>query len=1106
MKQLLTPLSILLSIGLMMPASSSGKPQDRVLEPDKRIEEELTGGSTHSYRVALSSGQFLHVMVQQRGIDLVVTLRDPNGATLSEMDGLRWPSGMEELSGEAASTGQYIVEVRGKGRSDDAGRYELTIQRTEVTNQQDRSRIAAERLFMEAIRLDTQGRGAPLEPALKKYEEALTQWRAAGVRKWEGQTLNSLGSVYRNLNEHEKALALYDQGLHIMRELKEPDREASLLYNLGLTYSSLNQYEKARQYYEQALAFWRETGNRTGEALVLNGLGIVHLKLRTHETARKYFELALVIRRESKNRNSEAQAMFNIGLTYSDLGQYARALDHYEQALTIWRETGNRIGESQVINSLGIVYRNLSQNQKAREYLERSLAITRETKDRYGEAQALNNLGEVSSGLGQNDRAREFYEQSLTIVRELKNRSDEGAILSNLCSVNKRLEQLTIARNYCEQSLAIARATGDKNREGKSLNNLGEIYRVLNQYDNARQHYELALAIMRETGDKLNEAIGHTNLGGIYQLLRQPEKAQAHLEQSLAIRREIGDRDGEAQTLLGFAVLERDRGRFLEAIARIESAIAIKENLRAVYTNKDLRSTYSASLQTLYEFYIELLMFLDWRYPSAGYDAKALQASEQSRARVLLEMLTEAGADIRQGVDPQLLAGERSLQSKLNLKAQLQLKLLGSSYNAVQAAALAKEIDELTTEYEQIRARIRESSPRYATLMQPSALSLKEIQQLLDPDTLLLEYYLTQQRSYLWVVSQTAITSYVLSKRDKIESAARRVYESFSTSNPTLDNSEAARELSRMLLEPAAAQLGKKRLLIVSDGYLQYLPFAALPDPTLTNSIQPLIVEHEIVSLPSASLLSVLRREFNSRSPAPKLVAALADPVFDRNDLRLKQNAPPDSPVLQLPPELERSLRDSGGITFERLRSSRIEAETIVRMARAGDNLKALDFDASRATALSDKLGQYRIVHFATHGLLNSVHPELSGLVLSLVDEKGQAQDGFLRAHEVYNLKLGADLVVLSACQTALGKEVKGEGLVGLTRGFMYAGAPRVVASLWRVPSKATAELMTRFYQGMFVRKLRPAAALRAAQIEMWREKRWNEPFYWAAFVIQGEW
>lgn len=155
---------------------------------------------------------------------------------------------------------------------------------------------------------------------------------------------------------------------------------------------------------------------------------------------------------------------------------------------------------------------------------------------------------------------------------------------------------------------------------------------------------------------------------------------------------------------------------------------------------------------------------------------------------------------------------------------------------------------------------------------------------------------------------------------------------------------------------------------------------------------------------------------------------------------------------------------------------------------------------------MSEQLGQYRIIHFATHGLLNSQHPELSGVVLSLVDERGQPQDGFLRSHEVYNLKLNADLVVLSGCQTALGKNVKGEGLIGLTRGFMYAGAPRVVASLWRVPDKPTAELMKRFYKGMLAEGLRPAAALRAAQIEMWKEKRWSAPYYWAAFVFQGEW
>jgi CHAT domain-containing protein len=421
-------------------------------------------------------------------------------------------------------------------------------------------------------------------------------------------------------------------------------------------------------------------------------------------------------------------------------------------------------------------------------------------------------------------------------------------------------------------------------------------------------------------------------------------------------------------------------------------------------------------------------------------------------------------------------------------------------------------------------------------------LGLKEIQPLLDPDTLLLEYALGEYRSYLWAVTRDSVATYELPNRAELENVARRVYESLSAGNATADGgyAEAADSLSRMLLGPVAGRLGKKRLLVVSDGYLQYLPFAALPAPRAevavsrgsgggraprpapNNTATPLIADHEVVSLPSASLLAVLRRETSGRAPAPKMIAALADPVFDRADARVKQeagqhvsedesraNEPRDakpSPALRLPPELERSARDAGGLSFERLRSSRDEAEEIVGLARGGETLKALDFEASRATALSDELGRYRIVHFATHGLLNSLHPELSGLVLSLVDEQGRPQDGFLRAHEVYNLKLGADLVVLSACQTALGKEVRGEGLVGITRGFMYAGAPRVVASLWRVPSKATAELMKRFYRGMLVEGLRPAAALRAAQVSLWRDKRWSEPYYWAAFVLQGEW
>jgi CHAT domain-containing protein len=305
-----------------------------------------------------------------------------------------------------------------------------------------------------------------------------------------------------------------------------------------------------------------------------------------------------------------------------------------------------------------------------------------------------------------------------------------------------------------------------------------------------------------------------------------------------------------------------------------------------------------------------------------------------------------------------------------------------------------------------------------------------------------------------------------------------------------------------MLLAPLAAELKQKRLVVVAEGVLQYVPFSALPSP---GAERPLIIEHEIVTLPSASVLAVLREEFANRKPASKAVAVLADPVFSATDSRLtgKTSA---AEVGAASFDAVRSAEESGLGGLVRLRFSRQEAEEIARLAGDKRNLKALDFSANRAVATDARLSDYRIVHFATHGLINNQHPDLSGIVLSLVDEQGRPQNGFLRLYDLYNLKLNADLVVLSACQTALGKEIKGEGLVGLTRGFMYAGAPRVVASFWRIDDRATADIMRRFYEAMLKDGLPPAAALRAAQVSMLNDKRWQSPHFWAAFTLQGEW
>ncbi|MEA5565981.1 CHAT domain-containing protein [Anabaena sp. UHCC 0399] len=545
-------------------------------------------------------------------------------------------------------------------------------------------------------------------------------------------------------------------------------------------------------------------------------------------------------------------------------------------------------------------------------------------------------------------------------------------------------------------------------------------------------------------------------------------------------------------------------------MTQIKIVIKIVEELRTKIHSQELRSSYFATVQDYYQFYIDLLMQLHKKQPSQGYDAQALQASEHARARSLLELLNEANADLRQGIEPKLLSQERNLQQQLDTLEKSRIQLLSGNRTPAQIQALEIENETVLEQYQQVQAKIRATSPRYAALTQPQPLSLTQIQQqVLDEDTLLLEYSLGEKRSYLWVVTNKNMTSYELPKRADIEAAVQKFRQEITT--PYLRHSPSIDVLSQLILSPVAQQLRKKRLVIVSDGALQYVPFAALNTPSLSGSskYEPLLLNHEVITLPSASTLAILRREHKERKSPPKTLVVLADPIFSNNDERLRGKVQLSRP-LGLESNLDslaltRTAIDSD-ISFERLRFTRQEAEEILSLVPANQSKQAVDFTASRATATSKELSQYRIIHFATHGILNSKHPELSGIVLSLFDEQGRPQNGFLRLHDVFNLNLQAELVVLSACKTGLGEEVKGEGLVGLTRGFMYAGSPRVVVSLWSVDDQATAELMKIFYKNMLQIGLKPAAALRAAQIEIWRNQKYAAPYYWAAFTLQGEW
>lgn len=961
-------------------------------------------------------------------------------------------------------------------------------------------RTAAEKLSAEGRTLLAAGTADSFRQAIKKFEEALPLWRKAADRYDEAGTLTLIGRIYDALGEQQRALDYFNQTLPLWREIRDRSNEANAFGFIGKIYDALGEKQKALDYYNRALPLLREVKDAGSEAAMLTNIGLIYDALGEKRKALEFYNRALPTLHAGGNRRDEAHTLVNIGLAYDSLGEKQKALDHYRQALTILRTTDDRAAEAITLNNLGYLYDSLGEKQKALDYFGQALPILRAIGDAHTEAITLNNIGYVYDSLDEKQTALNYYESALPVLR----------------------------------------AAGDRFTEGVTLNNIGLVYHSLGQFDKALDYFTQALTLRRAIGDRPREAVTLSDAGMVYDALGQTGKALEYYNESLRLSRAVEDKSVEASTLRRIALVEEKRGNLSEARAKMEDALSIIESLRTRIAGQELRDSYFASVQKHFETYISLLMHMHREEPTAGYDALALQACERAHARSMLEMLTEARADIRQGVAPALLARERELQQKLTTLAERQTRLLSEKQATEQVSALKRELENVLAEYQQVEAEIRTASPRYAALTQPSPLSLREIQrQTLDEDTLLLEYSLGDEKSFLWAVTPTSMKSFELPARAEIKSAARLVYQLLTERNRQIkfetaeekqqrvdkadkDYVQAAARLSKMLLGPVASQLEKKRLLIVCDGALNYIPFAALPaaGDVATGKYQPLILDHEVVSLPSASTLAVLRRETAGRAPARKTLAVIADPVFDKNDERIKAGKNANEPATRSlngasrahqlkEPAIKNSPAQTGEqerVSIQRLPFTRFEADEILSLVPASASKRALDFDASRATATSAELGEYRYVHFATHGILNSEHPELSGIVLSLVRRDGTEQDGFLWAHEVFNLRLPAELVVLSGCRTGLGKEIKGEGLVGLTRGFMYAGAARVMVSLWDISDEASAELMAQLYRRMLGKEhLSPAAALRAAQLAVWKEQRWQAPYYWAAFVLQGE-
>lgn len=1007
------------------------------------LERELKGGETHSYRVLLSANQFLYATVEQKDIDVITAVFGPDGKQLTDSDSPNDRWGSEPILWVASVAGEYRVDVRSPNSKAPAGRYEIKIVALREATPIDKNHVTAQLAFDEGRKLRSQQTAAAKRAAIEKFESALPLFEAAGDRYRQALTLQSIGIAYYPLNEIRSALNYFNRAHVLAVAIGDPRLEA---------------------------------GIETWTAGMLDILGEVAQALA-------HFQHALALARAGGWRLAEGNALASIGKIYTDVSDWQNALEFHHQALAVFRTLGHKQNEAITLNNLGLAYYWIGEDQKALDYLQQSLPLLREGKDKNSEAITLLNIGRINRRLGEYEKARGYYSQVQAILKE----------------------------------------TGNRSLEGETLDEIGMAYSAEGQNEKAVESHRQAVQVLHAVGNLRREALALNNLGDDYNLLRQPDKALEQFTTALSSLRSMGDLRSAAASLEGIARAEQQRGNLAEARKNIEESLNLRETVRLRTGSLQLRASYRATLERAYEFYIDLLMQQHAKDPAHGHDAEALAASERGRARSLLERLSEASIDIRQGVDASLIEKERDLSRVLNAKAQREMQLKTRKGSPDEIIVFEREMSALEDEYQQVQAEIRKSSPQYAALTQPHPLSLKEIQQQLDPNSVLLEYALGEDRSYVWVVTSDSLKTYQLPKRVVIEALATQVSESLSARSlvKSLETPaqrtariaaadvafrRASKELSWLILTPAAIEFGKRRLIVVADGALQYVPFAALSFAD-GGGYRPLVLSHEVVSLPSASAFALQRRNLENRQPAAKAVAVIADPVFSVGDARLKTAATREASETNSTRSIEHLPAGAAGqLSIPRLPFTRAEAEQILAVAPATSSLKALDFSANRTIATSGELSNYRYVHFATHGYLDTTRAGLSAIVLSLVDQQGKPLDGFLRVHDIYNLNLPAELVVLSACETGLGKDVKGEGLDGLTRAFMYAGARRLIVSLWNVNDKATAALMQRLYVEMLKSNKTPAAALRAAQIELMRTRQWQSPYYWAAFVMQGEW
>jgi CHAT domain-containing protein/tetratricopeptide (TPR) repeat protein len=1103
------------------------------LTPGVAVERPLPPAASWSGTIDLRGRSYARIVVSGRGALIRVRAVGPDGVPLFEAErrgGSRDPIVWAHVSD---TDGPHAVQVESL-ESEDTRTVGVALTHAAPATAQDARRAEALRQLNDALRT-----GPVAADTAEARRDAAQRAVEALHRPDEALALATLAGIDADAGRSRDAAATLAHAVALARDAGAAPLEADLLVRLGRLQAATGQPREAEQTLTAALALHERLGDAAGQAEAYGELGAVSGMRSENPAAIDRFTRSVALARTAADRRTEAASLNMLGVVYSSIADPDRAVANYEAALSIRRRLQDDAGIGQILTNLGVILRDRGEPRAAIGNYEEALDIRRRAGNVQGIAATLHNLGVATADLGDYDRAIDIFGEAIATWRVSRGRRGEAFGLVNLGQSYAKLGAADEALRYLAESLPIWREQGDKRGEAQALLGVGAIHAA--RQDRARAHdaFAQALALVRETGFRRETAQALTWIADVELARGAPEAALAAADEAIAIARSIADRreEGRAGAARGRSLLRLSRtadaaGALREALTHFQhvedraleasvhanlaealvaagddvaargeqlAALDLLESLRGDVAPEGLRVSFFASKRAFYDDTVRMLMTLHARNPAAGYDDEALHVAERGRARALLDLLAEGRIDVG-GADDADLTELRRTQELIRVKASRLTRVLNAANAGGQAATARRELDALLARYDDLHGRIRDRRPDLASLVRPEPATAQTIRRAVVPSgSVLVEFWLGERESYVWAITATRTYSAALPGRATIEAAARRAHDTLrdparriagedaralalrvERSARTFDR--AAAELSRLLLEPVAPALAATRVLIVADGALQYVPFAALPAP---GSAVPLVERHEVVTLPSASVAMALADRSAGRGTPSRRLLVVGDPVYGTDDVRVATAAPRNDAA------------------FARLRFSREEALQIAALAPQSTTL-ALDFQATRERTLASAADGYGIVHLAAHAVVNDERPQLSGIALSMVDERGRPRDGFLRLPDVYSMPLAARLVVLSACSTALGRDTPGEGLVGLARGFLYAGADRVVATLWEVDDRASAALMGRFYGALLQRGVSATAALREAQRWMRQDPRRRHPYYWAAWVAIG--